>query len=566
MLVLIEFCLTVSLIVLALAVPSLDSLFQALGRRVSSVASKRGIAVCIVFIIALSARLVVLPIEHIPVPGVDDEFSYLLMGDTFAHGRLSNPTHPTWMHFETRHTNQKPTYCSMYYPAQGVFLAAGQIMFRHPFWGVWLSTALMCAAFCWALQGWMPSLWAFLGGILAVVRLDIFSYWDNSYWGGSVAALGGALVLGALPRIARHKHVINALIMGLGLAILANSRPYESVFYSFPVFLILGYRMVKKRGAELRRSLLRVVLPLSVIGALTLAAMGYYYWRTTGNPVRPPYMLNYASYRVAPPFPWQKPYPIPHYRNAQMRDFYLGWDMDMYRQSRAHPVLSLTARVAWLLVFFIGPPLLVLLAFLCLSGPVLQRCSRKTHLLALIVGIALVGNFLPYYFDPHYAAPVTCALLALAIQAVRHLRAARRGQGCRRIAIRAGLVACVLAAPVTALALAAGASPSLLLDGPYRANADRARILQSLQDREGKFLIIVRYRPDHQSQDEWVYNDADIDASKVVWARELSPPENKNLIDYFEGRTILLLEADTKPPTFGPYPVDQLQAAGGAGN
>src|SRR2546427_9276571 len=113
----------------------------------------------------------------------------------------------------------------MFHPAQCLFIAAGQLIFGLPFWGVWLSAGLMCAAICWMLQAWLPPSWALLGGLLAVVRLGSFSYWANSYWGGAVPAIGGALVLGALPRIKRHQRVRDSLLMGFGLAILANSRP-----------------------------------------------------------------------------------------------------------------------------------------------------------------------------------------------------------------------------------------------------------------------------------------------------------------------------------------------------
>ena len=59
----------------------------------------------------------------------------------------------------------------------------------------------MCASVYWMLLKWVTPGWAFLGGLLVMLRLSVLTYWMNSYLGGSLAAIGGALMIGAAARL-----------------------------------------------------------------------------------------------------------------------------------------------------------------------------------------------------------------------------------------------------------------------------------------------------------------------------------------------------------------------------
>src|SRR5262249_19830269 len=230
------------------------------------------------------------------VPDVHDEFSYLLAADTFAHGRLTNPPHPMWEHLETYHVIFQPTYQSKYPPGQGLMLALGQVLTGQPIVGAWLSVALACAAVCWMLQGWMPSHWALLGGLFTATNWPVIEHWGETYWGGAVAMLGGALLFGALRCTVRRLRIGSSVLMGLGPAVPADFPPLGGRGGRLPAPRgPLGW-VVRRCRSQGQAILLRFLLPLLAVLVLAGTWMAYYHYRVTGDPLVMPYQAWQATY------------------------------------------------------------------------------------------------------------------------------------------------------------------------------------------------------------------------------------------------------------------------------
>ena len=96
--------------------------------------------------------------------------------------------------------------------------------------------------------------------------------------------------------------------------------------------------------------------------------------------------------------------------------------------------------------------------------------------------------------------------------------------------------------------------------GPDYFGNERAQVEQGLEKLPGQQLAIVRYSADHNSVDEWVYNAPDIDGSKVIWAREMDAANNLELIRYYPGRHVWLVQPDRQPAEVTPYPVPEKDA------
>jgi hypothetical protein len=551
----------------AFAFPQLGSRwFARIERRFAKLAQRQGLVVASVGLSVIALRLAILPLFPVPLPFVPDDFSFLLACDTFAHGHLANPTPAMWTHFESIHVTMLPTYQSMYFPGQGLLLAAGTIFFGNPWFALLLMSGLVCAGLTWMLQAWLPRNWALLGGFIAVIRLGLFSDWINTYHtGGSLAAMGGALILGGLPRLMRTARLRYALLMGLGATILMLTRPYEGLLMCLPVGF-MAVRWMWKGKNRPRPAVLAglAVAPLAIIFAGG-AWLGYYDLKSFGKATTLPYTVDRATYAIAPYYVWQHPRPEPNYRYEAMRSFYEREKGEMGFYTQLHSLKGFVPRTlekaGFTILFYAG--------FLLLIPMLMVRrifLDRRIRFLVVCVLILATGLIIEIYLLPHYVAPFACAFYAIGLQAMRHLRVWRpEGKPVGLAMVRFTVTACVLLAGLRLFAQPLGIAPpewppsnwNFTWFGPEHFGTERAQIEGQMEKRPGGQLAIVRYSSDHNPLDEWVYNRADIDASKVVWAREMDTTNNLDLIHYYKYRTVWLVEPDAIPARVSQYPFEE---------
>jgi hypothetical protein len=441
------------------------------------------------------------------------------MGDTFAHGRLTNPPHQHWEHFETFHVFHRPTYQGKYPPGQGIALAIGQVLFDLPLAGVWISLAFACGAVCWMLLAFFPARWAFLGALAVGLNNAILFRWGQGYWGGAVALLGGALFIGGLFRLRKELRLGNTLIMGLGMVILSISRPFEGLIVVLCSVVLILYAMVHWIRAGRTMKLLTVFLfPIVAISVIGAGWQMYYNYRLTDDPLT----LPYKNYRV------------------QGKARSTNPEIKKYKGS---PKIKKQVKIHRIWVFFFGPALSLALLGLW------RDWKRPETIFAIVVSLLAVAvSVRKTSAWPHYLAPVVPLFIYLVMRGFWALHTIEIKK------IRFGYYLSI--GILTWFFLSSSHKLYRILDkGPYFSTSRiRWEIIRFLTKAEGRDLVFVRYKKRHNVHEEWVYNRADIDGSEIVWARELSPQRNRLLRKYFHDRRMWLVLADRHPVQLVAYP------------
>lgn len=506
--------------------------------------SRRTLLACAaVGLLAIGLRLALVPLWGMPQPAVEDEFSYLLQGETFAAGRMTNPPHPMWRFFETIHVNMQPTYAGKYPPGQAIFLAIGIRLFGHPWYGVLLSVGLMCGCICWMVQGWLPPRYGLMVGVIAALEFAGSGYWVNSYWGGAVAAVGGALVLGALPRILRRPSAGMLAVAAVGIVIMLNTRPYEGLVLILGCFIALVWRSGRRFRTLLHPRLGGGALLVLAAGAGTMAMYNH---RVTGDAFELPYMVNQRRYALAPPL-WVESLPVAKahsYRDWAMRDLW-EWDLGLYRRARERPLRMVYALSAASYGAFLDGPMLFMAGFAGIGFVVAVRKKRLRPAAAVAAGF-VAGVLLEKFILPHYLAPATALVFLFTAIGLRGLWTSTfRGT-------HAGPVAVTFVLGICALLFA---SQNLHPTDPAASNPLRPRLdaMRQLERTDGKHVVLVRYGPTHDFHAEYVYNGPNIDQQHIVWAVDRGPQADSVLQRYYPDRSFWLLQPDGPHPTLTSY-------------
>ncbi len=505
-----------------------------------------------------------LSLKDYPIPYVHDEFAYLLGADTFSKCRITNPTHPMWEHFETFHVIQKPTYQSKYPPASSLFMSIGFLTTGHAIAGVWLAGCLAVMTICWMLTLYMPARWAVFGGFIVAMHPTITCIWSQNYWGGSVALLGGALLIGGAKKLVKRWDYSGGLIMGMGALILFHSRPFEGglLFVVFSGMLILNsWRVYILRIDKMR--IVKAVVLVMIILIITLISLALYNNALTGNALTFPHRLWKAAYqnnnisnpRIAR---YQGSNPLSFImRSERVIAFFIGFWIALpfmiLQWPSERPILRRLIYALFFIIIlgFAFPqmnlrPYAMIGLLLVFQSMLMVQSSRKTEakflagtlLFVVFIGLAYTRGW------PHYFAPVAPILFILISLAVRHISKGKLLGFIPGKIIMPLLLSAIIWNAVTAVHGHPKLEPSrwdkLSVYVTPSWSRDRILLMDHLKKIAGKHLIIVHYPESYNIHCEWVYNKADIDNERIVWAHDLGPEKNIELISYFSDRHIWL--------------------------
>jgi hypothetical protein len=323
------------------------------------------------------------------------------------------------------------------------------------------------------------------------------------------------------------------LLIGLGAGVLLHTRPWEGALLCLGSALGFALTGWPRGGNVLRARLLAAAAMAGVALAAAVLVLGLWTFRVTGQAFVHPRSLYQKEFVPAPVFFWQSSsVPSGTLRAPNLRRYLGDWQKSSVSWGGAEasvpPALGFAV---WLRNFKIldASVAAALLVFFASRG-------GASRFLLVTFATFFAGVSLQNFRLMHYLAPAFGLFALLVVLALRTL-------SCGLLRRRA--LGRVLPALLVAVAAAGLVRNTFLVirNGPDAFASRRAAILGRLETLPGEHLVFVRYLPGWENDRDWIVNGADVRGAKVVFARQLTGPEDGCLAQWMGPRKTWLLEA-----------------------
>ena len=483
-----------------------------------------------------------------PYPKVLDEYGHLLIADNLVNGKIASPTHSEYEFFESIFVLHQPSFTGKYPPGQGMLLAIGIKLFGHPIAGVWITYLLAAFATYWFLRYFMTQGWSLFGALLIFFHGKLLADWGMTYWGGSPAMLGSALFFGSLFRIKDSITFKNAILMAVGIILMFYNRPYESALTLLPalgflIVFIFNYIKNNRIKEVLKNLIIKLIVPVGVLMIAMLAFIFYYNQQITVEPLNFPHAEYSRQYEIVRPFVFQHVNEPPNYSYPEIAQ-YNERDYENHVKTRygiRGYLYGFMVKIIYYWSYFFG---------LLFSIPLIfyfkDKIKKYEGFILFTIGFVFLGSTLVTYEWSHYFSVITPLFILLIMRGFISFEG--------WVSKSRNLLYLFLSVLVLILLQPVFGSISHIDSNKRSFAAHRERMKAKLKNTEGKHLVFVKYEPGHNVVYEWVYNDTNIDDSKIVWARYLGDDKNKELLDYYNNsRQVWKVFPDRIPPVIQPY-------------
>jgi hypothetical protein len=531
--------LTAAAILVAFRAPAFASkLFASIERNGARLASRPiltiiGLAVCAVIL-----RSALIPVLGTPQPVIPDEVSLLLQADTYASGRIDNPS--VTPSFSSFYTLVSPTYASTYPVLRSLPMAIAQSFGFGPWIGIFAINIILVIAVYFMVRSYFSVELAILMSLIVILRFCLFNFWINSYLGPTITALGGVLLVYGYKKISIKRTLAAGLVVGVGLFFLMTTRPYEGFVFSIPFVVAISIMIFRESRKSMRAAAMAAFFPT----LLTVAGLGLtvvHNNAVTGDWRIAPYEL-YRQQAAQSPALLVQSFESSKKPTYDLMQRYFDWEGSAFEKEQSTEGLlrNELRRAVNYLSFYVGSALLIPFVW----G--LWTFRRERTFMAAGV-ISIVGLGLEVWNHAHYASPAF-GLFILAIAAgFSKLRGWRPASSPVGLALSRLLILALLVGTIYPMYLLT-ATQEISAPDAFRSccwlkttSNIHENVASYIKQTTNENAILFVDTGPRSPIVPIIYNRADLNKAPVVWVND-DPRYNEQVFKTYDGRKLWRLD------------------------